>query len=164
MTSTEPENLDSAPGHHRQAVGMPRQYGLRTMLVITVIYAVLFAFLASLDAPPAAFIVPAVFLAGVGLAQMFLFRGRRPREASLLGGSCLCMAGAATGVVMMHVAGERGDGVLLWIVVLTPALGAVCGYLVGAMIGAPFLVATWLRHRLGTGQQGPNGQRNVPKP
>ena len=135
---------------------MPRQYGVGTMLVITAIYGVLFALLASLDAPPAAFVVPAVFLAGVGLAQMFLFGGRRPREASLLAGSFLCTAGAATGVVIMHVAGEPGDGVLLWTVVLTPALGAVCGYLVGAMIGAPFLVAKRLSRRRPTGEEDPD--------
>ena len=148
----------------QRAVGMPRQYGVRTMLVITTIYGVLFALLASIDAPPAAFVVPAVFLAGVGLAQMFLFRRRRPREASLLAGSCLCMGGAATGVVMMHVAGEPGDGVLLWTVVLTPALGAVCAYLVGAMIGAPFLVAKWLRHRRPTDEEDPDSKRHASKP
>ena len=143
---------------------MPRQYGVGTMLIITAIYGVLFALLASVDAPPAAFVVPALFLAGVGLAQMLLFRGKRPREASLLAGSSLCMAGAATGVVMMHVAGERGDGVLLWTVVLTPALGAVCGYLVGAAIGGPFLVAEWLRHGRPTDEEDPDSKRHASKP
>ena len=148
----------------QRAVGMPRQYGVRTMLVITTIYSVLFALLASLDAHPAAFVVPAVFLAGVGLAQMFLFRGKRPREASLLAGSCLFVAGAATGMVLMHVAGERGDGALLWTVVFTPALGAALGYLVGAAIGSPFLIAKLLKHPRRTGGEDADAEHQAPRP
>lgn len=135
------------------------------MLIITAIYGVLFAFLAWLEAHPALFVLPAVFLAGVALAQMFLFQGRRPREASLLAGSCLFFAAAAVAVAICHLGGESGlDGTLLWAVVLAPAAGAALGYLVGVAVAAPFLVAKRLRHRRAADGEGPDGQRNVPKP
>lgn len=157
MQSTEPGNSDSPQAPDRRAVGFPRQYGIRTMLIITAIYGVLFAFLAWLEAHPALFVLPAVFLAGVGLAQMFLFRGRRPREASLVAGSCLFFAAAALAVVISHLGGESGDGGFLWAVVLAPAVGAALGYLVGVAIAGPFLVAKRLRHRRAAAEDNPDG-------
>jgi hypothetical protein len=159
MQPTAPDSPDSPPA--RRAVGMPRQYGVRTMLIITAIYAVFFALLASVEADPIFFIAPGIFLAGVGLAQMFFFRGTRPREASLLAGSLLLTAGAAAAVAMMHIAGERGDGVLLWLVVAAPALGAALGYLVGAAIAGPFLLANRLRQRREAARHAPNAQPNA---
>ncbi len=157
MHSTTPDDSDSPPAPDHCAVGFPRQYGIRTMLIITAIYGVLFAFLAWLEAHPVLFVLPAVFLAGVGLAQMFLFQGRRPREASLLAGSCLFFAAAAVVVVICHLGGESGDGALLWAVVLAPAVGAALGYLVGVAIAGPFLVAKRLRHRRAAGEDNPDG-------
>ena len=164
MQSTDTGNSDSPQAPDRRAVGFPRQYGIRTMLIITAIYGVLFAFLASLEAPPALFVLPAVFLGGVALAQMFLFQGRRPREASLLAGSCLFFAAAAVAVAICHLVGESGDGSLLWAAVLAPAVGAALGYLVGVAIAGPFLVAKRLRHRRAAGRQAPDGQRDVSEP
>jgi hypothetical protein len=164
MHATAPDNTDSPQAAVRRTVGMPRQYGVRTMLVITTLYAVLFAFLASLKAHPFFFVAPGIFLAGIGLTQMFVFKGTRPREASLLAGSCLLAAGAATGVVLMHCAGEPGDGVLLWMVVFTPGVGAALGYLVGVAIAGPFLVAEWPKRRRQTTNLAPQGQRHPPKP
>jgi MFS family permease len=153
MQPPTPDNPDLSQAPDRRPVGLPRQYGIRTMMMITAVYAVLFGCLASAQAPPGVYVVVGVFIGGVGLAQMFLFRGTRPREASILAGSALLFLGAAILVVAAHIARQRGDGVFLWTVVFMPAIGALLGYLVGTAIASPFLIADRLKHRRAASQQ-----------
>ena len=147
MQSAEPKDSEATQPSDDRAVGIPRRYGVGTLLTITAIYAVLFALLATIEAHPVFFVVPGVFLAGVAAGQILLFRGTRPREASLMAGSSLVTLGMAGVVVFLHLSGGPSDGALLWTVVFSPALGAAFGYLVGGTIAGPFLIAQRLGHR-----------------
>jgi hypothetical protein len=93
--------------------GVPRRYGVGTLLVITTLYSILFAFLRSVGAPPAVFVVVALYLAGIGAAQMLLFQGERPREASILTGSALFVLLWVIGGTMLlatNSAGPKQEG------------------------------------------------------
>lgn len=164
MQSAEPKDTEATQPADDRAVGIPRRYGVGTLLAITAIYAVLFALLATIEAPPAFYIVPGVFPAGVAAGQILLFRGTRPREASLVAGSSLVTLGMAGVVVFLHLSGGSGDGVLLWIVVFSPALGAPLGYLVGVAIAGPFLIAQRLGHRHVESEPTSDGEADSPKP
>ena len=71
-----------------EGVYAPYQFGISTLLVITAMYAVLFATLRAFRAPPSVFVVVALFFTAVGLGRRFLFKGRRPARASMIVGGC----------------------------------------------------------------------------
>ena len=107
-----------------------------------------FAAMASLGMDPVRFVAVTTFVTGIGLGQMLLFGGKRPREASILVGSCLYVFCVTVLVVRMYlIEQEPADGLLLLDVVLAPALGAVLGYVTGIAIGGTFALAGWLRSR-----------------
>jgi len=88
-----------------------------------------------------------VLLAAIGLGQAILFRGQRPREASIIVGSVLCVTSLAMLVVYCHVAGTSEAGpTLLLAIVAAPVAGSVLGYAFGGLIGVVFLFAAWLRN------------------
>ena len=68
--------------------GVPRRFGVGILLVITTMFAVLFAIMQMLKLPPLAFAEIAGFFGAVGLGQMLLFKGERPRRASVIVGAC----------------------------------------------------------------------------
>ena len=154
----ESEQAANAPASEQRAsrtFGLPRQFGVGGLLVITAMYGLLFAAMASLEMDPVRFVALTTFVTGIGLGQMLLFGGKRPREASILVGSCLCVFFVTVLVVRMYLAEqEPDDGLLLLDVVLAPALGAVLGYLAGVAIGGTFALAGWLRGRLGAVRSG----------
>lgn len=128
----------------RQAIGLPRRYSVATMLTILTMFGLLFALLACVDATWVLYVVLAAFVTVVGLGQMFLFKGRRPREASLIAGSVALSLVAGLLVVVWGTTGEGSWYVfthagelqrvlfvfflaksgLLWGVVFAPAVGA----------------------------------------
>ena len=61
--------------------GVPRQYGVGTLLLITAMYAVLFSFLRCMHASEIVFALVAAFLTCVGLGQAILFKGKSPQAA-----------------------------------------------------------------------------------
>lgn len=69
-------------------MGVPRQFGVGTLLVITAMYALLFGLLRAFSCPTFGFVLVASFVTAVGLGQMLLFKGKEPRDASLLVGAC----------------------------------------------------------------------------
>lgn len=77
-------------GIRQHEAGVPRRFGVGILLVIATMYAVLFAIMRTLAFPPAAFVLIALFFTGVGLGQMLLFKGKRPRRASVIVGGILC--------------------------------------------------------------------------
>lgn len=143
MESTEQVNDRAGKGRLSEAVGVPRQYGVGTLLLITAMYALLFGALKSLRSPPAAFAIVGVFPACIGLAQMLLFGGKRPREASIIAGSIFFVL-ASIILFLTIPAGARGSYGVFVIVIVAPAMGAFFGYLVGAAVGGVFLIANWI--------------------
>ena len=118
--------------------GVPRRFGVAVMLVVTTMYAVLFAAIrtwvvvATLG-PPAPAIIAALFVVIVGfftivgLSQAILFKGRNPRWASIVTGTILGPP-AAMGVMLLASA---------------PGLNSVDKLLAGLICGLPL----WLGPR-----------------
>ena len=117
--------------------------------MITAMYALLFAALASLEVDAKGFFGITTFVTGIGLGQMLLFGGKRPREASILVGSCLYVFAATELVVRLYLTEQEPEYGFLLAVVLAPAMGAVAGYITGIVIGGTFALAGWVRGRFG---------------
>jgi hypothetical protein len=130
----------------RQAVGVPRRFGMAIVLLIMAMYAVLFAAMKLLAASPGVFIVIAVLFTGVGLGQMLLFGGRYPRAASVWVGGCLFpLEILATYIYLANTAGTAGRppnylGEMVCSLVFSVPLGAGFGYLAGALTAGVFLL------------------------
>ena len=73
--------------------GVPHRFGVGTLLLISTMYAVLFAVWRFIEGPPTVLVWVALFFFAVGLGQMLLFKGQRPRRASVIVGACVvpCM-------------------------------------------------------------------------
>jgi hypothetical protein len=92
-TNPPPDSAESRPSGAvsklaQQEAGAPRRFGVSVLLVITAMYAVLFGLLQAMGAPAPVFFFVALFFTAIGLGQMFLFKGKRPRRASVLVGAC----------------------------------------------------------------------------
>jgi hypothetical protein len=82
---------------------VPRRFATGTLLLLVTLYALMFSCLSWLSAPPPVFAVLAIYLTAIGLGQMLLFGGEKPREASIwVGGpvgavlvSTVCLAAAS---------------------------------------------------------------------
>jgi len=128
-------------------VGMPRRFGIGTMMILTAMYAVLFSLLTTLGAPHVVFAAIAIYVTGVGLCQVLLYKGKNPRKASIVGGVIMCFV--VTFVVMAVESWDstRWSRSLNALLVLALVDGALCvtfggplGYAVGCLIAAIFLV------------------------
>jgi len=148
VVAMETTNVDERKDRKPQT-GFPRQFGIGTLFVITTLFAVLFAFLRTLNAHPAVYVVVGGFVVVIGLGQVFLFGGKQPREASLLVGGAIFFLGTVALAVNILVMGENYEPFLVLLVaILYPALGAMFGYFVGCVIGGVFLVGNWLNRRM----------------
>ena len=129
-----------------QAVGVPRRFGMAIVLLIMAMYAVLFATMKLLNAPPGVFVVIAVLFTGVGLGQMLLFGGRYPRAASVWVGGCLFPVEVL--VACIYMAKTEGSGAdvpdfiapMLCFLVFSIPLGAAMGYMAGGLTAGVFLL------------------------
>ena len=83
-----PNQIDEQPTKSTplQIVGVPRQYGVGTLLLITAMYAVLFSFLQCFQIPVVTFVLAVAFTTCVGLGQIFLFKGKNALHASIVVG------------------------------------------------------------------------------
>lgn len=127
------------PKHDLYSV--PRRYDLASMFAISVAYAILFAGMRALSAPPSSIVLTGIFFTMIGISQAVLFKGNRPRESSILVGvigGLLCL------IVFGFTAGMSADEAIL-----ATICGVFCspfaGYLAGASIGGIWLVADYLR-------------------
>ncbi|MGO8751196.1 MAG: alpha/beta fold hydrolase [Thermoguttaceae bacterium] len=144
------------PAVAREA-GAPRQFGVGILMVITAMYAVLFSVLQAFGWPPIAFGVigglVALFFTAIGLGQMLLFQGKRPRRASVIVGGCLYPSLVFGGLAFMSVVEREPSlffgGVCVGIVSIP--IGAALGYLAGLLIAGVFLVIDMLGRRRGGG-------------
>lgn len=147
-TSPRPkgESPDDLPS---DVVGMPRRFGAGRLLALITFFAMVFALLRWLGAVWFVFLMVGLFFASMGLGQMLLYGGRRPRRAS-------CVAGAVVLPVLFLVgmlaafASDLGGGLLgvpgglvaklVSASILFIPIGAGLGYLAGGLVAGLFLV------------------------
>jgi hypothetical protein len=123
------------------AAGVPRRFGLGILLLMTAMFAVLFAALKVLGAPLAVFLVVVVLFAGVGLGQMVLFRGKYPRAASVWTGAVLFPLEILAVFAYYYATegpGRTPGGEMLCLFVFGIPLGAGFGYLAGGLTAGVF--------------------------
>ncbi len=118
------------------AVGVPRRFGVGILMLMTTMFAALFSVMRLLGAPAEVFITVAVLFAGVGLGQMLLYRGKYPRAASIWVGGCLFPVEVIG--LMIHFRSFAPGLVLL--LVASPFLGPILGYLAGGLTAGVFLL------------------------
>ena len=131
--------LESPPANY-----LPRQFGTRGLLILVTWAAVLMGCLRALGATPTVFFLVLTFVAGVLIAQVLLFGGRRPQAASMWAGAFLLPSGLlVVGVLLLEPPFSR------WIVptlvfgscgVLVP-VGIVLGAIVGPICGMVYAVS-----------------------
>jgi len=126
------------PRRIRPAVGVPRRFGVGTLVLVTTMFAVLFAAMRTYGVHPITFGAIAVFFAGVGLAQAVLFVGRSPRAASVVAGAVLTPA-LSLGIGIW-VDGTPPLSLAMIACVFLAILGAGLGYLAGGLTAGVFLV------------------------
>ncbi len=127
----------------RPQVGIPRRFGVGTMLILVTVFAVLFAIMKTFNTPPIVFGVIAVFFAGVGLCQILLFKGKDPRRASILGGIIMCGLFMVSAAIVVGVTYRNLGATLGTLVIggmMSVIIGGPLGYLAGCLLAAVFLV------------------------
>ncbi len=130
-----------------KAVGVTRRFSVGTLMILTAMFGVLFAVLTMLDANPIIFFMVAVFFAGTGLAQMFLFGGREPRKASVVGGFFLgLIIGLAAVIIAQQTRNSFGSrsGFEYYNTIscafVAMIFGGPLGYIAGCLSAGIFLV------------------------
>jgi hypothetical protein len=124
------------------AVGVPRRFSVGTLMVLTTFFAVLFAILKSCGVPPIFFVDVSIFVAGVAVSQVLLFRGKDPRRASVISGMVLFLVIGVSSAAYEYADGWNVEGVATFImtVVASIPLGAILGYCAGGLVASVFLV------------------------
>jgi len=138
------------PSDARVAVpyGVPRHFGIGTILIVTAAFAGLLGLLRWLGAPPLVVGFLVGFVSVVGLGQAVLFHGRRPRQASIVTGiACFAVFAAVTFIRSIR---EPGSAVLVVVMLVWAMLfGSLCGYLAGCFVAAVFMVMAAVDRLLG---------------
>jgi hypothetical protein len=123
-------------------MGVPRRFSLGAMFIVTTIFGVIFGFMKMANAQPAAyFVVLGVFVV-FGGAQAILFKGKKPRLASVVTGAT---GGLIYGLAVIYrESGNLGEPILLIVLFfLVPLVcvifGCVLGYIFGTLIASIFL-------------------------
>lgn len=146
----------AAVASSRRQIGVPRRFAVGTAMIITAMYSVLFAVMKSLGAHPLVMVIVAVFFTVVGAAQMLLFGGRRPREASIIAGAVFCGAMSAVGhlIAWFPEGGSLGFhpfAIIGWLLCSTLGLalvGVLLGYVAGCLTAGVFLILNRIDHAL----------------
>ncbi len=128
------------PTNDNRQAGVPRRFGIGSIMVVTAAFALLFYVLkfAQQSIQTCAFVTG--FVAVVGISQAVLFGGRRPREASIIAGCVYLTVSAAIQYEYFDVRSRDHYLISLEIVILFGMLiGIVSGYLTGILIGGVFM-------------------------
>jgi hypothetical protein len=118
---------------------VPRRFGVNVLLVLMTGFAVLFALLRALNAPPPAFATIGVFFLGVTVSQVVLFQGKRPRMASMLVGAVLLPL-VMISAQLLDRSGRSPAWEWLDMLVISTVFGAIWGYLAGTLVAGVFLL------------------------
>ncbi|MEN6452405.1 MAG: hypothetical protein ABFC96_18105 [Thermoguttaceae bacterium] len=133
------------PPPAKPQVGIPRRFGIGSMMLLVAVFAVIFSVMKTLNTPAIIFGGIAVFFAGVGLSQATLFKGRDPRHASLVGGLVMGPIVAIGVAILGSIYGgktpqEFNSEDAATFAVIFFLFGAPFGYLAGCVLAAVFLV------------------------
>jgi hypothetical protein len=119
--------------------GVPRRFGIGTILVVTTAFGLLLSLLQALGAPPGVVWFVIVFISLVGLGQMLLFGAKQPRLASIVVGAiCLPLMTFAT-LVFSSPRGVHGEEAACT-TIAAAIFGGGFGYLAGGVVAGVFLV------------------------
>jgi hypothetical protein len=125
-------------------VGMPRRFGIATLMITTVFFAFLFGILKMCGVPPIGFIAVIVFVLGVASCQALLYGGKNPRKASFVAGVVMyCLVALVMAAIEGFFQGATlADVIGGTICYVTGAafVGGPLGYAAGCLIAAIFLV------------------------
>jgi hypothetical protein len=131
--------------YRRQLYSAPRRFDLATIFVVTAAYSLLLGSLSALRVWPVITLGIAGFISFVGIGQALLFRGRKPRLASILVGAALI--GLTTLAIWLYNILFISLADTLYATAVYTIFGALFGYLAGGLIGGVFLLADVLRRR-----------------
>ncbi len=150
MASNDPSESEISEGHlaetladHRragEAYGVPRRFGIGTILVITTAVGLLLTVLQGVLLHPPAVADVVAFLCMIGVGQVLLFKGQQPRKASIIVGTF--------GVLLLtfvqpFVSGSQrvwfGFDPVQW--AIGAFFGAFFGYVAGYAVAGVFLFA-----------------------
>lgn len=122
------------------AAGVPRRFGMGTMVAFTLAFACMFGALKMLKAPIPLMVILAVYFGVLGLGQTVLYGAKNPRRASILVGILYCPVAFATWAVW------RGDVgpilVLVGVAAMIFVVGPLTGYGLGGLLAGLFLKST----------------------
>jgi MFS family permease len=143
LPEAKPSRLDQPWGARwdSPACGLPRRFGLGVLMLLVTLAAVLFSALRSLGACPEVFAVISTMFAAVAVGQIFLFRGRYPRAASIWVGGCFFPLQVVALVIWLSLAyGPAPIFAVAVMLLVSIPLGAGFGYLSGGLVGGVFLI------------------------
>jgi hypothetical protein len=130
----------------QKPVGVPRRFSVGTMMILATAVILLFAVLKTLDTPPAVFAVVTLYVAGIAASQSLLFKGRRPRLASVVSGMSMIALFVVIVAVMEFRSYPRSFdagaivGFLFAMVIFPVVFGGPLSYVVGCFVASIFLV------------------------
>lgn len=134
--------LAEPPANHpddNEPFGVPRRFGIGTILVVTTAFGLLLSLLQALGAPPGVVWFVIAFVSLVGLGQMLLFGAKQPRMASIVVGAiCLPLMTFATFVFASPRGADSEEAVC--VTFAAAIFGGGFGYLAGGVVAGVFLV------------------------
>ena len=124
----------------------PRRFDILTILCVSSVYAIAFAILTGAKVPMPLALMLTLFVTFIGLAQAILWKGERPRLASILIGILFFVAAC---ILMLPATQYVNDPYeIFFFVMVSPFVGSIVGYVFGAAIGGLFLAIEGIRDTL----------------
>ena len=129
---------------------VPRRFPIGTLLLLMAVFAVLLSALRTAGAHPAAIVFVAGFTLVVGLGQILLYHGNKPREASMMAGVVGWVIMSIIVLVASAVSGVRSPEFsgMVCLLLFGVFCAAPLGYITGCVLAGVFLVV----NRARTGQ------------
>jgi hypothetical protein len=132
---------------------MPKRFSIAIMMAWMTLFAMAFSVLKCITAPPQIFGIVTILMLGIGLGQMWLFGGKKPRLASVLAGTVLLSVEVAALNLATGYFTREGSSIVLRIIfsiisiVICIPLGAFFGYLLGTLTAGIVLTLNYLENR-----------------
>jgi hypothetical protein len=148
----------------RRAARVPRRFGVGVLLLFVLLYALLFSFLSVLGVPPLVFLLVAIYVTAIGLGQILLFGGEKPREASIWVGVAVFLLMCTMGC-LADLLGHFSLVAMLQITCISAmvlTLAVPVSYVTGCAMAGVFLLID--RLRTGVWNPDPDPNRLLPPP
>ena len=142
-----------------QEVGVPNRFGVGTLLIISTMYAGLFALWRLLGGSLRFLVWVTLFFSAIGLGQMLLYKGRQPRKSSVVVGAYVYPFMFIGFIIQMAIDDRQyftnedlshiGSIVsfFVFLFLFNIPVGMFLGYLAGLLIAAHFFVIDKWRNR-----------------